>query len=101
MICSLTLEPVQAGLVKQEAQAELFFKVMIFVPQDVGAAEVRLLILENIMLSPAHDVYLLAGTSIRYRVLKIKQGMITGLTLCGHFTFTTAVVLILLFYLTQ
>lgn len=47
--------------------------------QDVGAAEVRLLILENIMLSPAYDVYLLAGTSIRYRVLKIRQGTITGL----------------------
>lgn len=48
-------------------------------PQDVGAAEVRLLILENILLSPAHDIYLLAGTSIRYRVLKIRQGTITGL----------------------
>ncbi|XP_068163279.1 nuclear pore membrane glycoprotein 210 [Antennarius striatus] len=47
--------------------------------KDVGAAEVRLLILENIMLSPAHDVYLLAGTSIRYKVLKIRQGTITEL----------------------
>lgn len=33
------------------------------------------------MLSPAYDVYLLAGTSIQYRVLKIRQGTITGLTL--------------------
>lgn len=49
--------------------------------QDVGAAEVRLLILENVMLSPAQDVYLLAGTSILYKVLKIRQGTITGLTL--------------------
>lgn len=54
---------------------------MVSVLQDVGAAEVRLLILENIMLSPAHDVYLLAGTSIRYKVLKIRQGTITGLTI--------------------
>lgn len=54
---------------------------MVSMPQDVGAAEVRLLILENILLSPAHDIYLLAGTSIRYRVLKIRQGTITGLTL--------------------
>lgn len=53
---------------------------MVSVLQDVGAAEVRLLILENIMLSPAHDVYLLAGTSIRYRLLKIRQGTMTGLT---------------------
>lgn len=52
---------------------------MVSLPQDVGAAEVRLLILENVMLSPAYDVYLLAGTSIRYRVLKIRQGTITGL----------------------
>lgn len=54
---------------------------MVSVLQDVGAAEVRLLILENIMLSPAHNVYLLAGTSIRYKVLKIRQGTITGLTI--------------------
>ena len=52
---------------------------MVTVPQDVGAAEVKLLILENILLSPAHDVYLLAGTSIRYKVLKIRQGTMTGL----------------------
>eukprot|EP00066_Takifugu_rubripes_P011606 XP_011600872.1 PREDICTED: nuclear pore membrane glycoprotein 210 isoform X2 [Takifugu rubripes] len=49
--------------------------------KDVAAAEVRLLILENVMLSPAHDVYLLAGTSIRYRVLKIRQGTITELSM--------------------
>lgn len=57
---------------------------MVSVPQDVGAAEVRLLILENIMLSPAYDVYLLAGTSIRYKVLKIRQGTITGLALLSE-----------------
>lgn len=48
------------------------------VVQHVGAAEVRLLILENILLSPAYNVYLLAGTSIRYKVQKIRQGKITG-----------------------
>ncbi|XP_061698487.1 nuclear pore membrane glycoprotein 210 isoform X2 [Syngnathoides biaculeatus] len=47
----------------------------------VDAAEVKLLILENILLSPAHDVYLLAGTSIRYQVLKIRQGSITELSM--------------------
>lgn len=57
---------------------------MVSVPQDVGAAEVRLLILENILLTPAYDVYLLAGTSIQYKVLKIRQGKITGLTLFSH-----------------
>ncbi|XP_067096636.1 nuclear pore membrane glycoprotein 210 isoform X1 [Osmerus mordax] len=49
--------------------------------KDVGAAEVRLLILENILLSPAHDVYLLAGTSIQYKVQKIRQGKITELAM--------------------
>uniref|UniRef100_A0AAQ5ZD49 BIG2 domain-containing protein n=1 Tax=Amphiprion ocellaris TaxID=80972 RepID=A0AAQ5ZD49_AMPOC len=43
--------------------------------------EVKLLILENILLSPAHDVYLMAGTSIRYRVLKIRQGTMTELSM--------------------
>ncbi|KAI1892348.1 hypothetical protein AGOR_G00132440 [Albula goreensis] len=49
--------------------------------KDVSPAEVRLLILENILLSPASDVYLLAGTSIRYSVLKIRQGKITELSM--------------------
>ncbi|KAJ8257931.1 hypothetical protein GJAV_G00191270 [Gymnothorax javanicus] len=49
--------------------------------KDVSPAEVRLLILENVLLNPASDVYLLAGTSIRYTVLKIRQGKITELTM--------------------
>lgn len=48
------------------------------VVQHVEAAEVQLLILENILLSPAYDVYLLIGTSIKYKVQKIRQGKITG-----------------------
>ncbi|KAG7228133.1 hypothetical protein INR49_013416 [Caranx melampygus] len=59
----------------------LALKFMHWILKDVGAAEVRLLILENILLSPAHDVYLLAGTSIRYKVLKIRQGTITELSM--------------------
>nr|XP_045008482.1 nuclear pore membrane glycoprotein 210 [Jaculus jaculus] len=47
--------------------------------KNVRPAEVRLLILENILLNPAYDVYLLVGTSIRYRVQKIRQGKITEL----------------------
>ncbi|KAM4799986.1 nuclear pore membrane glycoprotein 210 [Urocitellus parryii] len=48
---------------------------------NVRPAEVRLLILENILLSPASDVYLLVGTSLRYRVQKIRQGTITELSM--------------------
>ncbi|NWS71177.1 PO210 protein, partial [Crotophaga sulcirostris] len=49
--------------------------------KHVHPAEVRLLILENILLNPAYDVYLLVGTSIQYRVQKIRQGKITELTM--------------------
>ncbi|XP_009565294.2 nuclear pore membrane glycoprotein 210 isoform X5 [Cuculus canorus] len=49
--------------------------------KHVQPAEVRLLILENILLNPAYDVYLLVGTSVRYRVQKIRQGKITELTM--------------------
>ncbi|XP_051517027.1 nuclear pore membrane glycoprotein 210-like isoform X2 [Myxocyprinus asiaticus] len=59
--------------------AKLKAKIQEALYKDVGAAEVRLLILENILLSPAYDVYLLAGTSIKYKVQKIRQGKITEL----------------------
>ncbi|XP_071780679.2 nuclear pore membrane glycoprotein 210 isoform X1 [Centroberyx gerrardi] len=61
--------------------AKLKAKIQESLYKDVGAAEVRLLILENILLSPAHDVYLLAGTSIQYKVQKIRQGKITELSM--------------------
>jgi hypothetical protein len=48
--------------------------------KSVHPAEVRLLILENILLNPAYDVYLLVGTSIDYKVQKIRQGEITGMS---------------------
>ncbi|KAK1801966.1 hypothetical protein P4O66_022598, partial [Electrophorus voltai] len=58
------------------------FSVCLYVSaKNVGAAEVRLLILENLLLSPAYDVYLLAGTSIKYKVQKIRQGKITELSM--------------------
>ncbi|NXX77107.1 PO210 protein, partial [Urocolius indicus] len=49
--------------------------------KHVHPAEIRLLILENILLNPAYDIYLLVGTSIQYRVQKIRQGKITELTM--------------------
>ncbi|EDL91358.1 nuclear pore membrane glycoprotein 210 [Rattus norvegicus] len=49
--------------------------------KNVRPAEVRLLILENILLNPAYDVYLLVGTSIHYKVQKIRQGKITELSM--------------------
>ncbi|XP_016796005.3 nuclear pore membrane glycoprotein 210 isoform X2 [Pan troglodytes] len=49
--------------------------------KNVRPAEVRLLILENILLNPAYDVYLMVGTSIHYKVQKIRQGKITELSM--------------------
>ncbi|KAJ8384181.1 hypothetical protein AAFF_G00207990 [Aldrovandia affinis] len=61
--------------------AKLKAKIQEVLYKDVSPAEVRLLILENILLNPASDVYLLVGTSIRYSVLKIRQGKITELSM--------------------
>ncbi|XP_011915620.1 PREDICTED: nuclear pore membrane glycoprotein 210 isoform X2 [Cercocebus atys] len=49
--------------------------------KNVRPAEVRLLILENILLNPAYDIYLMVGTSIQYKVQKIRQGKITELSM--------------------
>ncbi|XP_012498277.1 PREDICTED: nuclear pore membrane glycoprotein 210-like, partial [Propithecus coquereli] len=49
--------------------------------KNVRPAEVRLLILENILLNPAYDVYLMVGTTICYKVQKIRQGKITELSM--------------------
>lgn len=48
--------------------------------QKVAAALVRLLVLENIFLIPSYDVYLLKGAYIKYKVGKIVQGKITGMS---------------------
>ncbi|XP_076022576.1 nuclear pore membrane glycoprotein 210 [Genypterus blacodes] len=66
---------------QKTGHAKLKAKIQEPLYKDVGAAEVRLLILENILLSPAHDVYLLAGTSVKYKVQKIRQGKITELSM--------------------
>ncbi|XP_039627245.1 nuclear pore membrane glycoprotein 210-like [Polypterus senegalus] len=45
--------------------------------KDVPAAEVRLLILENIILEPAYDIYILVSTSVKYKAQKFSQGTLT------------------------
>ncbi|XP_071984236.1 nuclear pore membrane glycoprotein 210 [Engystomops pustulosus] len=61
--------------------SKLRSRIMEPVYENVKPAEVRLLILENILLHPASDVYLLVGSSIKYKVQKIKQGKITDLAM--------------------
>ncbi|XP_021573709.1 nuclear pore membrane glycoprotein 210-like, partial [Carlito syrichta] len=60
--------------------AKLKARIQEAVYKNVPPAEVRLLILENILLNPAYDVYLMVGTSIHYKVQKIRQGKITGVS---------------------
>ncbi|XP_063173323.1 nuclear pore membrane glycoprotein 210-like [Candoia aspera] len=62
-----------AAIIKVRIQEPVYKKV--------AAALVRLLVLENIFLMPAYDVYLLVGAYIKYRVGKIVQGKITGVQL--------------------
>ncbi|XP_049736545.1 nuclear pore membrane glycoprotein 210-like [Elephas maximus indicus] len=45
--------------------------------KKVAAALIRLLVLENIFLIPSHDIYLLVGGYIKYRVAKMAQGRMT------------------------
>ncbi|XP_072277334.1 nuclear pore membrane glycoprotein 210 [Pyxicephalus adspersus] len=59
--------------------SKLRAKMLEPVYENVNPAEVRLLILENILLDPAYDIYLLVGSSIKYKVQKIKQGKITDI----------------------
>ncbi|OWK51347.1 Nuclear pore membrane glycoprotein 210, partial [Lonchura striata] len=49
--------------------------------KNVEPAEIRLLILENIFLNPTYDIYLLVGTSIQYRVQKLRQRKITEIAM--------------------
>ncbi|KAF6293377.1 nucleoporin 210 like [Rhinolophus ferrumequinum] len=53
-------------------------KVRIYEPfyKKVAAASIRLLVLENIFLIPSHDIYLLVGAYIKYRVAKMVQGRV-------------------------
>uniref|UniRef100_A0A8B9IA61 Nucleoporin 210 like n=1 Tax=Anser brachyrhynchus TaxID=132585 RepID=A0A8B9IA61_9AVES len=47
--------------------------------KKVAAASIRLLVLENILLIPSHDVYLLVGAYIKYQVAKLVRGKTTEL----------------------
>jgi len=42
-------------------------------------AQVKLVVLDNVMSKPGHDVYILVNTSITYSVIRLRQGRTTGL----------------------
>ncbi|KAI8519172.1 hypothetical protein Bbelb_024290 [Branchiostoma belcheri] len=48
--------------------------------KDVSPAEVQLVVIDNLLLNPSYDVYLVQGQRIKYRVERFRQGKING----GH-----------------
>ena len=47
--------------------------------QDVPAAQVKIVVLDNVMLRPGHDVFILVNTSVTYSVVRLRQGKAAGL----------------------
>ena len=52
--------------------------VFSFVFQNVAAAQVKVIVQDNVMLKPAYDVYIVINTSITYSVIRLRQGKVTG-----------------------
>ena len=46
--------------------------------QNVAPAQVKVIVQDNVMLKPAHDVYIVVNTSITYSVVRLRQGKVTG-----------------------
>eukprot|EP00058_Branchiostoma_floridae_P022277 XP_002607767.1 hypothetical protein BRAFLDRAFT_82784 [Branchiostoma floridae] len=44
--------------------------------KDVSPAEVQLVVIDNLLLNPSYDVYLVQGQRIKYRVERFRQGKI-------------------------
>ena len=47
--------------------------------QDVAPAEVKIVVRDNVMLVPGHDVYILVNTSVTYSVIRLNRGKASGL----------------------
>ena len=47
--------------------------------QNVSPAEARILVLDNVLLVPGYDVYILVNTSVTYSVNRMHRGKTTGL----------------------
>ena len=52
--------------------------VFSFAFQNVAPAQVKVIVQDNVMLKPAHDVYIVVNTSITYSVVRLRQGKVTG-----------------------
>lgn len=47
--------------------------------QNVTPAEVKIVVRDNVMLVPGHDVYILVNTSVTYSVIRLNRGKASGL----------------------
>ena len=47
--------------------------------QNVVPAEVKIVVRDNVMLVPGHDVYILVNTSVTYSVIRLNRGKASGL----------------------
>jgi len=47
--------------------------------QNVAPAEVKIVVRDNVMLVPGHDVYILVNTSVTYSVIRLNRGKASGL----------------------
>ncbi|XP_015750175.1 PREDICTED: nuclear pore membrane glycoprotein 210-like, partial [Acropora digitifera] len=45
--------------------------------KNVAPAQVKVIVQDNVMLKPAHDVYIVVNTSITYSVVRLRQGKVT------------------------
>ncbi|CAH3168221.1 unnamed protein product [Porites lobata] len=65
---SIVVEPINTGtaIVKAKLKDKAF--------ANVPPAQVKLIVLDNVMLVPGHDMYILVNTSITYSVIRLRQG---------------------------
>ncbi|XP_029186949.2 LOW QUALITY PROTEIN: nuclear pore membrane glycoprotein 210-like [Acropora millepora] len=68
---SIVLEPINTGtaIVKAKPKDKAF--------ANVAPAQVKVIVQDNVMLKPAHDVYIVVNTSITYSVVRLRQGKVT------------------------
>ncbi|XP_070565297.1 nuclear pore membrane glycoprotein 210-like isoform X2 [Ptychodera flava] len=71
----ILVEGVKTGSAKVSA------KLKAFGFREVKASIVRLIVIDNLMLNPSHDIYLLVHAHIKYRVEKLRQGKLAFVTM--------------------
>ncbi|KAJ7382708.1 hypothetical protein OS493_033271 [Desmophyllum pertusum] len=65
---NIVVEPINTGtaIVKATLKDKAF--------SNVPPAQVKIVVLDNVMLIPGHDVYILVNTSVTYNVIRLRRG---------------------------